>query len=396
MPIPTPLHPRTAALCESQEWRNWAGYLAAGTYEPTHEREYYAIRNAAALIDVSPLFKYEVNGSDALRLVNRIITRNVARCAVGQVMYSPWCDDLGMVIDDGTIARLEENRFRITAAEPNLAWFQDCGVGLNAQVRDVSEELATLALQGPNARSILLKVVNDANLEGLRYYRFSPGNMGGIPLLISRTGYTGDLGYELWIDPQTAVKVWDKIFEEGEGFGIAPVGIVALDIARIEAGLVMLQVDYISARKALIEEQKSSPFELGLGWTVDLKKEYFIGRKALLAEKRRGSQWNLVGVEVDWTSLEREFSGVNLVPQVVGRASRSAVPVYRDDWQIGHVSSHTFSPILKKYIGIATIESRYAELGSPVEIEITVEYVRRKARATIVRLPFFDPPRKRA
>ena len=134
MPIPTPFHPRTAALCESQEWRNWAGYLAAATYEPTHEREYYAIRNAAALIDVSPLFKYEVSGPDALRLVNRIMTRDIGKCAVGQVMYSPWCDDRGKVIDDGTIARLEENRFRITAAEPNLAWFQDCGVGLNAQV----------------------------------------------------------------------------------------------------------------------------------------------------------------------------------------------------------------------------------------------------------------------
>jgi len=396
MPFPSPFHPRTDALCESQEWRNWAGYLAAATYVPSHEREYYAIRNAAAMIDVSPLFKYEVSGPDALRLVNRVMTRDIARCAVGQVMYSPWCDDRGKVIDDGTIARLGENRFRITAAEPNLAWFQDCGVGLNAQVRDVSEEVATLALQGPNARRILLKVVNGGDLEGLRYYRLSQGNLGGIPLTISRTGYTGDLGYELWIDPQFALKVWDKLLEEGEGFGITPVGMVALDIVRIEAGLVMLQVDYISARKALIDEQKSSPFELGLGWTVDLGKKYSIGWKALLDEKRQGSQWKLVGVEVDWTSLEREFGWVNLVPQVVGRASRSAVPVYRNDWQIGHVSSHTFSPILKKYIGIATIESRYAEFGSPVEVEITVEYARRKARATIVKLPFFDPPRKRA
>lgn len=395
MPIPTPFHPRTAPLCESKEWRNWAGYLAAATYEPSHEREYYAIRNAAALIDVSPLLKYEVSGPDALRLVNRIMTRDIARCAIGQVMYSPWCDDRGKVIDDGTISRLDENRFRITAAEPNLAWFQDCGVGLDAKVNDVSEELATLALQGPNARRILLKTIAGGNLESLGYYRLTPGRIGNVPITISRTGYTGDLGYELWIDAQSALMVWDRLFEAGDGFGITPVGMVALDIARIEAGLVMLQVDYISARKALIEEQKSSPYELGLDWTVDLRKENFIGRKSLSTEKGRSPQWKLVGVEVDWTSLEKEFRWVGMVPQVAGRASRSAIPVYRDGFQIGHTSSHTFSPILKKYIGIATIEGRFAEYGSPVEIEITVEYVRRKAEAIIVRLPFFDPPRKR-
>lgn len=395
MPIPTPFHPRTAPLCESKEWRNWAGYLAAATYEPSHEREYYAIRNAAALIDVSPLLKYEVSGPDALRLVNRIMTRDIARCAIGQVMYSPWCDDRGKVIDDGTISRLDENRFRITAAEPNLAWFQDCGVGLDAKVNDVSEELATLALQGPNARRILLKTIAGGNLESLGYYRLTPGRIGNVPITISRTGYTGDLGYELWIDAQSALMVWDRLFEAGDGFGITPVGMVALDIARIEAGLVMLQVDYISARKALIEEQKSSPYELSLDWTVDLRKENFIGRKSLSTEKGRSPQWKLVGVEVDWTSLEKEFRWVGMVPQVAGRASRSAIPVYRDGFQIGHTSSHTFSPILKKYIGIATIEGRFAEYGSPVEIEITVEYVRRKAEAIIVRLPFFDPPRKR-
>jgi aminomethyltransferase len=396
MPIPTPFHARTSALCESHEWRDWSGYLAASLYEPAHDHEYYAIRSSAALIDVSPLFKYEVRGPDALRCVDRLMTRDLTRCATGQVMYSPWCDDDGKVIDDGTIARLAQDRFRITAAEPNLVWFQDCAYGMDVEITDVSTSLAVLALQGPNARKILQRVVQGIDLERLKYYRVAEGSAGEIPLTVSRTGYTGDLGYELWMAPEFAVPVWDKLMEQGEAYGIVPAGMLALDIARIEAGLIMIQIDYISARKALIESQKSSPFEIGLDWAVDLAKKSFIGRKALLAEHQQGSFWKFSGIEVNWNSLETLFGKVNLTPRVAGRASRLAVPLYSGDRQIGQMTSHTFSPLLKKYIGLATIERKYAAEDARVSAEVTVEYTRQRSEARLVKTPFLNPPRKRA
>jgi aminomethyltransferase len=423
MPIPTPFHSRTAALCESHEWRNWSGYLAASLYEPAaHDREYYAIRNAAALIDVSPLYKYQVSGPDAARLLDRITTRNFSRCAVGQVLYTPWCDDDGKVIDDGTVARLAIDRFRITAAEPNLAWFQDCAMGMDVEVTDISEALAALAVQGPNSRRVLQEILREirldaeepgtnGKLERLKYYRIAPACTADFPLEVSRTGYTGDLGYELWVAPEHAERLWDCLVEAGQGYGISPAGMVALDIARIEAGLLLNPVDYIPARRALIREQKSSPFELGLRWAVDLSKEGFVGRKALLEEKARGSQWSFVGLEVRWEALEKLFGEAGLTPQVAGRASRLAVPVYAGEAhpsaphtrkmrtrlpQIGQATSHTFSPILKKYIALASLERRHAEIGSRVNFEVTVEYTRVQGEATVVKLPFFNPPRKKA
>ena len=396
MPFPTPFHSRTAPLCESQEWRNWAGYLAAAIYEPGHDREYYAIRNSAALIDVSPLFKYEIRGPDAVTALDRIVTRDVKRCSIGQVMYTPWCDDAGKVIDDGTLARLDEARFRLTAAEANLAWFQDCSYGLDARVVDMTQELATLAVQGPNSRLVLEKVLGSGSLASLKYYHIADFNFAGLPLSISRTGYTGDLGYELWLRPEHAEKVWDTVMQAGEGFGALPAGIMALDIARIEAGLVMQQVDYISVRKARIPDQESSPYEIGLGWAVNLEKGDFIGKQALVAEKKAGSKWKFVGLVVEWDPLEALFNQVDLTPPLAGRASRAAIPVYQNDRHIGQMTSHTFSPIMKKYIAIGTIESSHARYGEVVELEFTVEYVRHKSKALIVKPPFYDSPGKRA
>jgi aminomethyltransferase len=405
MPIPTPFHSCTAPLCESHQWRDWSGYLAAALYEPVHEREYYAIRNGAALIDVSPLFKYAVSGPDAVPLLNRIMTRDISKCAIGQVMYSPWCDDDGYLIDDGTIARLAQDRFRITAAEPNLAWFLDCAFGLDVSVTDISEDLAVLALQGPNARKVLHEVLIEIDpgknqdrggLDQLRYYRFARARVLDFPLEITRTGYTGDLGYELWVSPEHAGSLWDQLMNKGLGYGVTPAGMVALDIARIEAGLPLIAVDYISTRRASIPEQKSSPYELGLRWAVDLSKGSFVGRRALQEQLTRGLKWAFVGVEVQWESLETLFGKVGLVPQLAGRASRTALPVYAGGRQIGQATSHTFSPLLKKYIALVSVKQRYAKIGQRVQIEITVEYTRQLADATVVRLPFFDPPRKKA
>ncbi len=396
MPIPTPFHTRTSALCESWEWRNWAGYLAAGLYEPSHEREYYAIRQSAALIDISPLFKYEISGPEALRLVNRIVTRDVSQCAVGQVMYTPWCDEAGQVIDDGTVARLAADHFRLTAAEPSLGWFEACGWGFKATITDVSDQLAALALQGPLSRKILQQGVSGVDLAQLKYFRLAQGQFEGLPLTLTRTGYTGDLGYELWVAPEHAESLWDRLMERGHGYGLTPAGIIALDIARVEAGLMMLGVDYVSAHMALIESQTSSPYELGLGWAVSFDKGDFVGRRALLAEKKRGSEWAWVGVEVDWPALEKVYATVGLTPRLAGRASRSAVPVYNPNGRhIGQITSHTFSPLLKKYIGLGQLESRYAQAGAAILMEVTVEHVRQKTLARVVKPPFFEPTRKR-
>ncbi|MFZ0548598.1 MAG: aminomethyltransferase family protein [Candidatus Promineifilaceae bacterium] len=397
MPIPTPFHERTAALCESHEWRNWSGYLAAGLYEPSHEREYYAIRNAAALIDVSPLFKYDITGPDALRLVNKIITRNAAKCKIGQILYTPWCDEAGKMIDDGTVWRLAENHFRITAADPSLRWFQDCGFGLDATVENVSTRLAALALQGPNARHVLKRVLPNAALDDLKYYHFLQTTDTGFPLTVTRTGYTGDLGFELWTLPEYACQLWDSLIMAGQGYGLLPAGMVALDIARVEAGLLLIEVDYISSQKALTEARKSSPYEAGLGWTVALDKGPFIGRSALVTEKKAGSKWSFVGLDVDWPALEQLFAVHDLPPMIDNRTDRTAIPLYNANGrQVGQVTSRTFSPILKKYLALATVESRYSKPGTRLQVEVTVEFTRQKALAVVTPTPFFNPRRKRA
>lgn len=396
MPIPSPLYSRTAALCTTQEWRDWSGYFSAITYGPSHEVEYYAVRNAAGLMDASPLYKYEITGPDAERLLDRMVTRNVAKSRVGQVLYTPWCDEDGKVIDDGTLARLGKDHFRLTAADPSLRWLQDVGYGLDVELRDVSTKLAALALQGPNSYAILKAIFPKLKLETLRYYNLLQTEFNRAALTITRTGYTGDLGYELWTPAEHAPALWDAVMEAGAGYGILPLGLAALDILRVEAGLLLIEVDYSSTLHARIPEQQSSPYEIGLGWAVDLDKPEFIGKQALLVEHAAGTPRSLVGLEVDWYDLERLFGEANLPPQVAGRASRTAVPLYVGGEHVGQATSMVFSPILKKYIALATVHSEHATLGNQLEFEITVEYERKRARATVAKMPFYNPPQKRA
>ncbi|HEX6385728.1 MAG TPA: aminomethyltransferase family protein [Anaerolineae bacterium] len=397
MPRKTPFHSRTAELCQSYSWQEWSGYLSANLYELEHTREYYAIRTAAALIDISPLYKYHVRGPDALPLLNRVVTRDVERCAVGQVMYTPWCDDDGQVIDDGTLARLDDNLYRLTAADPTLAWLQDNAFGLEVQIEDVSEAIAAVALQGPTARE-LLKELTAADLDHLKYFRLIRTNLADIPATISRTGYTGDLGYEIWVEPQHAGKLWDTIMEVGSAYHIRAAGNLALDMARIEAGLLLINVDFNSAKKVMFEIQKSTPFELGLGWTVKLDKAYFVGQVALRREKERGPAWRTVGLEVDLPSLETLYREFGMPLTLPSHAWNEAVPVYDGSGtiQVGKATSGTWSPVLKKYVALARIRPRYARPGARLAMEVTVEAHRRQALATVVRLPFFDPPRKKA
>jgi len=390
----TPFHARTAPLMLGQAWRRWAGHAVASAYDWTHEREYAAVRNSAALFDVSPLHKYVVSGPDATRLLDRMVTRNVNKAKVGQVLYTPWCDARGKVIDDGTISRLGENLYRLTSAEPNLRWMHMNSFRLDVQVQDISDELGALALQGPLSRAVL-NAVADQPVDALKYFRFMDNRIAGVDVQISRTGYTGDLGYELWVPTDKALLVWDALNKIGAGYGITPAGIWALDVARIEAGLVMLDVDYVSASHAIIEDQKSTPFELSLDWTVSLDKEVFNGKAPLQAEKAKGSEWRFVGIEVQWESLETLYAAVNLTPTLPTIAWRSSTPVYRGGEQIGYASSGAWSPLLKKYIALAHIRAPHFAPDTPVEMEVTVEHQRRRASAWIRKLPFFDPPRKK-
>jgi len=395
VPIGTAVHERTFQLCESLSYREWSGYYAVSVYETHHEHEYNAIRNSVALIDVTPLYKYRVTGKDATKLVNRIIARDINKVAIGQVIYCCWCDPQGKVIDDGTISRLSENAYRWTAADPSLRWFRQNALGLDVTIEDISEQVAALALQGPMSGKLLHRVA-EAELANLKYYRVTSGKIAGVPVDISRTGYTGDLGYEIWIPWNDAVKVWDALMAEGRRFDIHPAGMIALDIARIEVGLLLIDVDYISSKKALIESQKYTPYEIGLGRMVHLDKEHFIGRSALAEENRAGPKRQLVGLEIDWTEVERRYEEFGLAPQVPGMASRVAVPVYKGGRQIGKATSTTWSPTLKKMIALASISSQHAQPGTRLQMELTVEAVRHSVTATTAALPFFNPPRKTA
>jgi aminomethyltransferase len=396
MPVGTAFHERTFSLCESLNYREWSGYYAVSSYEPHHEHEYNAIRNATALIDISPLFKYRVTGPDATRLVDRVITRDLRKVAVGQVIYTPWCDESGKVIDDGTVSRLEENTYRWTAADPSLRWFRQNASGMKVEIEDISETVSALALQGPTSGRLLKSLASDAGIENLKYFRVTKGTIAGVSVEISRTGYTGDLGYEIWVSSDKALRVWDELMTAGTGFDIHPTGMLALDVARIEAGLLLIEVDFNSSKKALIDEQKYSPFEMGLGRLVHLDKNRFIGQAALLAEKKRGHAREIVGLEIDWPAVEALYENVGLPPAVSAIASRVAVPVFKDGAQVGKATSSTWSPTLKKMIALATINRQFTRAGTKLQFEITVEAVRHRVSATVVKTPFFNPKRKTA
>jgi aminomethyltransferase len=391
----TPFHERTSKLCQAQNWRRWAGYLVAGSYELTLDREYWAIRNSAALIDVTPLMKYIVKGPDASRLLNRVVTRDMDKLKVGQVYYTPWCDDEGKMLDDGTISRLDETTFRITSADPSLRWLSMNAVGLQVEITEVTDRLAALSFQGPNTRSVL-NLCCESPVDGIKYFRLMQNKLAGIPVTISRTGYTGDLGYEIWMSAADALQVWDALMNAGRDYGIAPVGILAMDMARVEAGLFMIEVDYTSTGHAWIEAQKSSPYELGLDWTVSLDKQgYFVGRRALERERKAGSLWKLMGLEVEWNGMERLFADVGLPPQIPGMAVRASLPVFFGSVQVGYASTASWSPLLKKYIALAHLQKPYYEIGTNVRLEVTVEHHRQHAPAKLVKLPFYEPEWKK-
>ena len=396
MSVGTAFHPRTAPLNRKLQWREWAGYHAASVYADHHDIEYNAIREAAALIDVSPLFKYRVAGPDATRLVDRVITRDATKLKVEQVYYACWCDEHGKVIDDGTVARLDETTYRWTAADPSLRWFRQNALGLDVEIEDISERVAALALQGPLSRDVL-EVATREPFADLRYFRRRRTRVRDIPVDVTRTGYTGDLGYELWVAAEDAVALWDALLEAGRAYGLRPTGLLALDVARMEAGLILIEVDYTSSRFALTAEQTYSPFEINLGWLVNFDKGEFVGKRALEAERAAGGPpRRLVGLEMDWDPLEALYAAQGLPPTVPSTTWRTPVPLYVGSRQVGRATSGTWSPLLKKNIALGSVPPDHAQAGSRILLEWTVEGRRSTVPATVVELPFFAPPRKRA
>lgn len=396
MPRPTPFHPRTAALCTSYRWKEWAGYYAVCSYDTVIDREYFAVRHAAGLLDVSPLYKIEVTGRDAGRFLSRVLSKDVSGLGVGRATYLCWCDERGHVLDDGTVHRLGEQHYRLTASEPWMAWFGRFTRGYDVQLEDSSKKLAALALQGPLAREILKQGADAATLDKMKFFGVKAMKFSGLDVWISRTGYTGDLGYEIWVDAEQAVPLWDRVMAAGADYGIEPMGLDALDVTRMEAGFILQGVDYFSARTCIIDSRKSNPYEIGLGWTVELDRAPFVGQEALRGAEK-ASTWATVGLEVSWAELEALYDRWRLPPELPVGAWRTGVPLYAQDGrQIGQATSGAWSPTLKKPLALGCVRAEHAAIGQKLNIEHTVEYERHRVAATVVPRPFYDPPRKKA
>lgn len=397
MPTPTPFHERTFPLCETWRFKDWGGRIAVCAYDVNIEREYWAIRQAAGLIDVSPLYKYDLAGPDAGAVLSRLAVRDVSRLAVGRVAYSCWCDDSGMVIDDGTITRLANDHYRLTAAEPALDWLLKVAGTDRVEIDDRSHDLAVLALQGPRSRQILRQALGSSGRsKPLPYFGAQPFSTPELEGWITRTGYTGDLGYEVWVESDQAIALWDRLTDSGSRHDLQPVGLDALDVCRIEAGYLLHGIDYYSAHEEHRQQQLSTPFELGWTWMVHLDREPFVGREALRA-LATSPRLNLVGLVLDFAAITDLYADYDRPPHLPASASRDPLPVFtRSGRQVGQVTSSCWSPALKRPLALASVEPSFASVGSLLEVEHTVDYDRRRVPAVVGTMPFYDPPWRRA
>ena len=396
MTLETPFHPRTAELNQARRWRKWSGFFIADSYFPAHDLEYHAIRFSAALFDVTPMCKYRITGPDAAKLVDRVITRRVDRIKPMRAIYTPWCDHDGRVLDDGTVALLADGSYFWTAAEPQHGWLEAAGEGLNVTIEDMTEKLCALSLQGPHARDVLSAAVG-RDMSDLPFFGRADVTIGGTAVGISRTGYSGDLGYELWMPFDEALPVWDALIKSGEDYTLRVAGMEALDVARLEAGLIMAGVDYHSSRTARHPSLAISPYEIGMDRLVDLDKPAFIGKRALMNEVAAGGPaTRLVGLELDLNVFEAAYLDLGYPIEHPLRAWRHVTPLTRKGETIGRATSGTFSPLLKRSIALGFLPVKHADVGSTVGIEWQIEETRQSIPATVVPLPFLDLPRKRS
>ena len=395
----TPFHERTSALNETQLWSHWSGHLAADRYQMSDKFEYFAVRNAAGIFDTSPLFKYRITGKDVEAFLGGVLARDIRACQPGSAQYTCWLDDRGFVIEDGVILRPGKNEFLLTSAEPNYAYFADRIGRLDVQIEDVSREIGTLAFQGPRSRNLLKQLV--PQMEHIPYFGVAKGEIGGAGVTVSRTGYSGDLGYEIWIDTPDALHVWDTLWDSIEGQGVLPFGLAALYMLRIEAGLLLLEADFDSSRYAWNDAHRSTPIELGWAWMFrDLKNDdrAFIGRKALEKEiADKTSRWAMRGLVVDWRDYDRVYNEAGLIPPKDHAPVVEDWMLYDDDYErVGYATSFMYSPMLQRHIAIARVRPDFAAFGTKVNLEFTVDHHYEQVAAHVARLPLYNPERKTA
>jgi glycine cleavage system T protein (aminomethyltransferase) len=387
--LKTPFHERARELSQLDSFVPWAGYSTVDVFTSV-EQEYFAIRNASSLYDLTPMVKYRIAGAEALRFLNRLVTRDIRKVGPGRVVYALWCDDAGHLIDDGTVFCIAPDEYRLCTGERQLDWLRASAIGFDVEIREVTEDVAALAVQGPTSAR-LLKAVGLAGVERLKPFGHGeftmPGGAGAgaIPMMVSRTGFTGDLGYELWMQPADAEAVWDALMEVGRTRAVRPVGSKALNMARIEAGFVLPNLDFVSAAHTLYLGTERSPLELGLAWLVDFNKGHFTGRRALLAEQARGPRRRLVGLDIEGTKPAH-----NALLYTARSGKKEA----------GSVTSATWSPTCKRNLALAMVEAPYIATGSTVWAEIYLNrelvWERRMLRARVVERPFYAPQRRHA
>ena len=405
MPKFTAFHPRLEPLNQTGIWKNWSGYLVAPRYQYSIATEYYSIRNAVSLLDTSPLFKYRFTGSNASVLLEKLLARDVRKCRVGQAQYTAWCNQNGFLIQDGVILHTDENEFWLTAAEPSLRYFRKTAreLGLDEVViEDVSSDYGILALQGPHAFNVLKQLSSE--VHSLKYFEVAKTQIAEAPVVFSRTGFTGDLGFEIWIPAADATKVWDSLVDAGKGYNLTPIGTTALKMARVEAGLLLMDVDFHSAKHAWVDAQRETPCELGWSWMfrgMDDDDRDFIGRTALEAELRdKTNRWTTVGLEVDWHDYERVHLEAGIPARKADVYLESTMSIYRKgqkEWDYaGYASSFLFSSLLKRPIAIAKLPLDLAKPGTEVDLEIPLIRQPANVLARVVKMPFYSPKRKTA
>jgi aminomethyltransferase len=395
----SPFHERTSAANATGLWTHWSGYLAAAKYQISEKFEYFAIRNSAGMFDSSPLFKYRIHGPDAERFLSGALARDIRTCPPGHGQYTIWCDERGFVVEDGVVLRHAADEYWLTSAEPNLAYFEDLASGHRVEIDDVSEQYGVLAVQGPTSRTILARL--DPAVEKLTYFGLTPATIAGVPVTVSRTGYTGDLGYEIWVAADSAVAVWDAVVEASAGRGVIPFGLTALSMARIEAGLLLLDVDFQSSRFAWTDAHRSTPIELGLGWMFkDLatNDRAFLGRDAITREiAGKTSRWKLTGLVFDWRDYDRHFDAAGLIPPKDHTPIEDEYYVYDDELkQLGYATSLMYSPMLQRHIALARVPLALSTPGSRVRVELAVSHRYEYFDAYVTRLPLYNPDRRTA
>ncbi len=395
----TPFHDRLSQLNESGLWSHWSGYLSALKYDMSPKHEYFAVRNSAGFFDTSPLFKYWIRGRDAERFLAGVMTRDIRTCKPGRAQYTVWCDDRGYVLEDGVVFRHSDNEFFLTAAEPNLGYLQDLVGRLDVEIEDVSEAYGMLAVQGPRSREILSKLAPE--VDDLAFFEHTQAKIGSAPVTISRTGYTGDLGFEICVGSDQALPVLDAVVQAGDGYGLRPFGEEALLMTRIEAGLVLINVEFFSSRLAYTDHERVTPRELGFGWMqrgIDADDRPFIGRNAIRREiADKTSRWLSVGLELDWADYDRLYNEAGLIPPKDETPLDYESMLYDDEGtRIGYATSLMYSPVLQRHIAMARVRPDLATPGNRVNLELTINHQYQTVAADVARLPLFNPSRKTA